>query len=213
MILLIWTQFARYVGIFFEEDTAWSFWIFNFKILAFNYATHLPFYICRLSVWVLLYYTITKDKRVESFLFFWGATGIAGVIYPNSSDIFNIYNLTETFFVDHFLLAVTPFFLLAIQGYRPSKKDALIITGVMITILTLFIPINSIMATSLTKLYSTETIVDYFYLNDQSIVRVLFGKVPKIVFISIHSLTAYLFFNIYYFIGNRYLKYVNKDKI
>ena len=103
LILLIWTQFARYAGIFFEEDTTWSFLIFNFKIKTFSYASHLPFYICRLSVLVLLYYLITKDKRVESFLFYWGATGLAGVIYPNGA-IVNIFNLTETFFVDHFLL-------------------------------------------------------------------------------------------------------------
>ena len=73
MVLLIWTQISRYIGIFFTEDQEWSFLIFNFKILSFGWGHTLPFYICRISVLVLLYYTITKDKRVEPFLFYWGA--------------------------------------------------------------------------------------------------------------------------------------------
>ena len=198
LILLIWTQFARYAGIFFEEDTTWSFLIFNFKIKTFSYASHLPFYICRLSVLVLLYYLITKDKRVESFLFYWGATGLAGVIYPNGA-IVNIFNLTETFFVDHFLLAITPFFLVVYQGYRPSSKDVFIITGLMFAILTLFIPINNVLSTALTNLTGSEVAVDYFYVKDQSIVNELFGDLPSIIFVFIHTVTAYAFFNIYYF--------------
>lgn len=200
MILLIWTQFARYAGVFFEEDTSWTFWIFNFKIQAFNWGTHLPFYVCRLSVVVLLYYTITKDKRVESFLFFWGATGLAGVLYPNSIDIYNIYILTETFFLDHFLLAVTPFFLVVYQGYKPSVSDAAKIAMVMFVILSIFIPLNGLIAEWINVEYYK---VDYFYVNDQSIVGVIsesvFGKkLPSIVFVLIHSLAAYGFFYIYY---------------
>jgi uncharacterized membrane protein YwaF len=200
MVLLIWTQFARYAGVFFEEDTTWSFLIFNFKVKAFSWGTHLPFYVCRLSVVVLLYYTITKDKKVEPFLFFWGATGLAGVLYPNSNDIYNIYNLTETFFIDHFLLAVTPFFLVVYQGYRPSLKDAVKISLVMFAILTIFIPLNNII-TDIINIDGYQ--VDYFYVIDQSIVGVLseqlFGKkLPSIVFVLIHSITALGFFSIYY---------------
>ena len=194
MILLVWTQFARYVGVFFESNVEWSIWIFNFRIVAFNWATHLPFYICRLSVVVLLYYVITKDKRVESFLFYWGATGIAGILYPNG-DIQNIFKLTETFYVDHFFLGLTPFFLVVYQGYRPSKKNLLITTGVMFVILTSFIPINAFI-TSLPGIGKA----DYFYLEDQSIVKVLFGELPKMVFIMIHTFVAFCFFSIYYFL-------------
>lgn len=200
MVLLVWTQFARYAGVFFEEDTTWSFLIFNFKVKAFSWGTHLPFYICRLSVVVLLYYTITKDKRVESFLFFWGATGIAGVLYPNSIDIYEIYILTETFFIDHFLLAITPFFLVVYQGYKPSKKDAVKIAIVMFVILSLFIPLNNL----ITDWINTDgVVVDYFYLINQSIVGVISeqlfgGKLPRIVFVLIHSIAALGFFSVYY---------------
>jgi uncharacterized membrane protein YwaF len=204
MILLIWTQIARYIGVFFDTDTEWSFLVFNFRIVAFNLATHLPFYVCRLSVVVLLYYVITKDKRVESFLFYWGATGIAGILYPNG-DIQNIFNLTETFYIDHFFLGLTPFFLVVYQGYRPSKKNLFIITGVMFIILTAFIPINAYM----NSLPGIEN-VDYFYITEQSIVRVLFGEVPKMVFVTIHTVAALCFFSIYFFLF-RNAKHENKN--
>ena len=184
-ILLIWTQIGRYMGIFFEETYEASFWIFNFKIDGFSVTTHLPFYMCRLSVVVLLYYTITKDKRVEFFLFFWGALGLAGVIYPNG-EVYNIVNLKETFFIDHFLLAITPFFLVVYQKYVPTFKDLLKVTALMALILYLFIPLNQLIGS------------DYFYLKDQSIFGILFPGLPSFVFATAHYIAAFGFFSIYY---------------
>ena len=171
-ILLIWTQLARYLGVFFKEG--------------FIFTEHLPFYMCRLSVLVLLYYTLTGNKKVESFLFYWGATGLAGVIYPNGP-IENIANLTETFYIDHFMLAIMPFFLVVYQGYRPSKKDLFFITGVMAVLLYAFIPINDLIG------------ADYFYLDNQSIIGVMIPGLPSFVFATIHYLVALGFFSIYYF--------------
>lgn len=185
-ILLIWTQIARYIGIAFGGDeVTWKVLFLNFKIDAFSIRSNLPFYMCRLSVLVLLYYTITKDKRVEPFLFFWGATGLAGILYPNG-EVFNIVNLKETFFIDHFFLAVTPFFLVVYQGYKPKFVDVLKITGLMAIILYVFIPLNPIVN------------ADYFYLADQSIFGDLFPGVSSFVFATVHALLAGCFFSIYY---------------
>ncbi len=86
MVLLIWSQLARY----------------GFSIIrdGFNPEIYFPFFICRISSLVLTYYFITKDRKVESFLFYWGILGVAGVLYPNGP-ISNIANLTETFYIDH----------------------------------------------------------------------------------------------------------------
>jgi uncharacterized membrane protein YwaF len=184
-ILLAWTQFARYAGIFFDNGAEWSIWIFNFKIHAFNLRSHLPFYMCRISVVVLLYYVITKDKRVESFLFYWGALGLAGVLYPNG-EFTNSVNLTETFYIDHILLTVTPFFLIVYQKYVPTFKDVIIISSLMFVILVSFIFFNQLLDT------------DYFYLEDQSIFAVLFGQQPKVLFAFVHSIVAMGFFSAYY---------------
>ena len=193
-VLLIWTQIARYIGVVFGGETIeWSIWFFNFRIDGFSMGSYLPFYMCRLSVLVLLYYTLTKDKRVEPFLFFWGATGLAGVIYPNG-EIMNIMNLKETFFIDHFFLAVTPFFLIVHQGYRPTFKGVLQITGLMALVLYIFIPINRLIGS------------DYFYLADQSIFGILFPGQSSFVFATVHALVAGLFFSVYYmyFKGKEY---------
>ena len=140
---------------------------------------------CRISVVVLLYYLITKDKKVESFLFYWGALGLAGVLYPNG-DFTNSVNLTETFYIDHIILTVTPFFLVLYQKYVPTFKDAIIISVLMFAILVSFIFLNQVLET------------DYFYLEDQSIFAVIFGKQPKVVFALVHSFVALGFFSAYY---------------
>jgi len=185
-ILLIWTQIARYIGILFDgKEVTWSVFFLNFRIDAYSIRSYLPFYMCRLSVLVLLYYALTKDKRVEPFLFFWGATGLAGIIYPNG-EVYNIVNLKETFFIDHFFLTITPFFLVVYQGYRPSFKDVLTITGLMALILYIFIPLNPLLD------------ADYFYLADQSIFGDLFPGVSSYVFATVHALAAGVFFSVYY---------------
>jgi len=192
IVLLSYTQLVRYVIVVIRDG--------------FILPKHLPFYVCRLSVVVLLYYVITRDKRVESFLFYWGATGLAGIIYPNG-DIANIANLTETFYIDHFLLGLTPYFLLVYQGYRPSKENLFKISGFMLFLLLLFIPINNMLET----INTFEDPVDYFYLKDMSIFGVLFPNLPtsifgitfkdlpSILFAFVHAFAAFLFFSVYYF--------------
>lgn len=170
-ILLTWTQIARYIVVYVNGD--------------FDMKNNLPFYVCRISGLVLLYYVFTKDKRTHSFLFYWGALGLAGVLYPNGA-ISNIANLTETFFIDHYFLTVIPFYLVAQDGYKPIKKDMFIITGLMMFILAIFVPINYLID------------ADYFYLTRQSIFGEIFNNAPVWMFILVHTSAALVFFNIYY---------------
>jgi uncharacterized membrane protein YwaF len=182
-VLLVWSQLVRYGYVLIRDG--------------FVLADYPPFFICRISSLVLLYYVITTDKRVESFLFYWGATGLAGIIYPNGP-IDNIANLTETFYIDHFLLGVTPFFLVVYQGFQPNRKNLIQITALMLIVLLLFIPINNLLDT------------DFFYTKDQSIFGVLFPNLPtsifgistpnfpSVLFSITHTVVAFGFFSIYY---------------
>lgn len=167
-LLLLWTQYVRYVDLLFNGGE-------------FNMAAHLPFYMCRVSAVVLLYYTITGDKKVETFLFYWGSLGLAGILYPNGP-ISNIANLTEVFYIDHTLLTLIPVFLVVVQGYRPNLKGLFIIVGIMAAMLTLFIPINDMLNS------------DYFYLANQSIFGELFPNGGVAAFIITHCVAAGLFF-------------------
>ncbi|MEC9485669.1 MAG: hypothetical protein UMR38_07305 [Candidatus Izemoplasma sp.] len=178
-LLLIYTQLTRY----------------GFAIIrdGFILGESLPFYVCRISSVILLYYVLTKDRHVMPFLFFWGATGVAGIIYPNGP-INNIANLTETFFIDHYLLAITPFYLVLYEDYVPTVKDAYRITFLMAITLYLFIPINALLKT------------DYFYLTRQSIFGELFPSTPSIIFATIHYIIAFGFFYLYYLLYDKSLK-------
>lgn len=180
-VLLIWTQYVRYIDLIFFRD--------------FIPGADLPFYICRLSAVVLLYYVFTLDKRVEGFLFYWGALGLAGIVYPNGP-ISNISNLTETFYIDHFLLTLSPFFVVVIQGYRPSIKGLISIVGIMAIILLVFIPINEAWNS------------DYFYLANQSIFGEVFPNQGSVMFIIAHCLAATIFFYGYYSMLKNYDKKV-----
>ena len=112
---------------------------------------------------------------------------LASTIFLSPNGPFsNIATLTETFYVDHFLLAVSPFFVVSIQGYKPKFVDSIKIALLMFALLLVFIPINNWMNT------------DYFYLKDQSIFAVVFGVQPSWVFALVHSLVAFGFFNLYY---------------
>ncbi|MBU1019849.1 MAG: YwaF family protein [Firmicutes bacterium] len=175
-LLLIWSQGMRYIGVAIRDG--------------FDVTEDLPFYICRFSGFVLMLYALTGNKKLESFLFYWGATGLAGILYPNGA-MSNIANLTETFYIDHFLLTVTPFYLVVYRGYRPSFKDVVYITGFMSVLLLAFIPINSVLHS------------DYFYLTRQSIVGEIFPGLPVIVFVLIHCTTAFIFFSIYYLLFSK----------
>lgn len=170
-ILVTWTQIARYIIVGIQGD--------------FDITDGLPFFMCRISVVVLMYYTYTRDKKVHSFLFYWGALGIAGVLYPNGP-INDMYLLKETFFIDHYLLAVTPFYLVAHENYKPSKKDMYFIVLLMLVMLFAFIPINDALGS------------DYFYINDQSIFKFVIPNAPGWLYIIVHTLTALGFFSIYY---------------
>jgi uncharacterized membrane protein YwaF len=185
-ILLTWTQVARYMGLLFEEEIVFEIGVFHFRILESNLTTMLPFYMCRISAFVLMIYAYSKSKYLHSFLFYWGALGIAGVIYPNGP-ISNIGNLTETFYIDHILLTIVPFYLVVYEDYHPSLKDMLLIGTLMFFILLAFIPINHWIG------------ADYFYLQDQSIFAILFGHQSSILFAAVHTIMAMGFFSIYYF--------------
>ncbi len=171
-LLLLWTQYVRYFDILFFRSE-------------FNIAANLPFFICRVSAVVLLYYAITQDKRLEGFLFYWGALGLAGIIYPNGP-ISNIANVTETFYIDHFLLTLSPFFVIVYKGYKPTLKGLFSIVGVMMVMLFIFVPLNALWGS------------DYFYLANQSIFGELFPDSSVVAFIIAHCIAAGIFFYGYY---------------
>ncbi|MFH5881691.1 TMEM164 family acyltransferase [Liberiplasma polymorphum] len=176
-IILIYTQFTRY--------------IYPLIMGTFTTQESLPFFICRISALALLYYMFYPNKRLHPLLFFWGSTGIFAVFFPNGN-IENIALLNETFFIDHYILAGTPFFLIRIQGYKPTYKQVNYATVAFGIVLVGFIPFNNYLQ------------ADYFYLTNQAVLHVLLPGLTSFWFAIIHTIAVYIVFNAYYFMTLKY---------
>ncbi|MFP4286092.1 MAG: hypothetical protein ACLFRI_00200 [Candidatus Izemoplasmataceae bacterium] len=185
-ILLVYSQIARY--------------FLTFLVGRFTIEEGLPFFVCRISSLFLTFYMFKPKDRFKPLLYFWGATGILGVFVPNGS-ISNIALLTETFFIDHYLLAVTPFYLLHINQYKPKLNDALITTMVFALVLFIFVPLNTLLN------------ADYFYLKDQSVLQYILPGLSQPMFIIIHTIGMFLFFMIYYSIASYYHHTIMKKRL
>ncbi len=175
-ILLIYTQTMRY--------------LYPIFIGTFTWQESLPFYVCRITSPVLLYYAITRDKRVEGFLYFLGGTGIWGVFIPNGP-IANIGELTEYFFIDHLLLGLTSFYLIKVERYAPSYNTLVMFTFMFGVTLFLFMPLNLYLGT------------EYFHKRDLDIARTIFPGVSYITFGILLTIALFIFFNIYYFMAKK----------
>lgn len=185
-ILLVYSQIARY--------------FLTFLVGRFTLEEGLPFFVCRISSLFLTFYMFKPVDKVRPLLFFWGATGILGVLVPNGS-ISNIAMLTETFFIDHYLLAVTPFYLLHINHYKPKFNDALVTTIIFALLLFSFIPLNNLLN------------ADYFYLKDQSVLQYILPGLSQPMFVVIHTIGMFLFFMIYYQIAQAYHNTLMKKRL
>jgi len=104
-IILAYTQVVRYIVPLFEGDLK------------------LPLYVSRLSALLLFFYTLSRKERLHTWLYFWCSTGFLAVLIP-AGPIGALGRHDETYFIDHYFIALVPFFLLAAKDYRPSAKKA-----------------------------------------------------------------------------------------
>ncbi len=182
LALLLYTHAIRYVHPFLTGT--------------FSYQEHLPFHICRISGFILIYALITKDPRMKPLLFYMVGTGIYGIFVPNGG-IRNIAALTEYFFIDHLVFAMVPFYLVAVKGYRPSYKETWRIPLFTLMVMLMFIPVNAALNS------------EYFHARDIVIAQTLIPDITMPMFIVLFNLAMTLNFNLY-FIGARRL---NEKKV
>ena len=176
-VLLIYTQILRYV--------------IPLATGSFDVAEHLPFHICRISALLLLFALLFKIEKLHPILFYLAGTGIWGVLIPNGA-IAEIVELTEIFFIDHFILALTPFYLLVVKKYRPEYHFTYYITFFVMFAMALFLQLN--------RLFDFE----YFHFRDIIIARTFLPALSVELFIVLFNLAMFVFFNILYYVGTRY---------
>lgn len=176
-VLLAYTQSQRYIL------PLWT--------GTFSFEESLPFFTCRITTPILLYYTLTEERRCEPLLFYLGGTGIMGVFIP-AGPIDNIPELTEYYFIDHYLLGLTPFYLVAVKGFSPSYRQAVVVTLVFALAMLAFLPLNRVLDT------------DYFHWRDMQLARKIIPGITPLWFTFLLTLALFSFFNLYYLMAKKY---------
>ena len=150
----------------------------------FSFKEDLPFYVCRVSSLIFFLYLTTRHPRLHNALYFIAATSIIGVLVP-SGPLENIPTLHETYFIDHYILSVLPFFLLVTRDFRPDVRKAFIYALLFLAVFIVAIPLN--------RLYGT----DYFHLESQNIATDIIPGMHPLVFAFAFAAAMALFFALY----------------
>lgn len=177
LALLIYSHFIRYIH--------------PMLIGTFSYQEHLPFHICRLSGFLLIYTLLFRKTVLIPYVFYLVGTGIWGVFIPNGG-IENIPNLNEYFFIDHIIFALTPFYLMSVRQYRPSYKPTYQIPLVIFFIMILFWPINQWLDAG------------YFHYRDIFIAQRIIPGITPWLFVVLFNVAIFIFLNIYYLLAYIY---------
>lgn len=112
--LLLYSQYRRYGARLFTP-------VFSFTI------ENLPIHFCRFSALMTLVYLISGNKYLKGFVFFQAGLGIFSVLLPGG--FFPTMTLewrSYTYMVDHFILAIMPFFLIFVEDYRVNRRDLIV---------------------------------------------------------------------------------------
>jgi uncharacterized membrane protein YwaF len=112
--LLLYSQYRRYGARLFTP-------VISFTI------ENLPIHFCRFSALMTLVYLISGNKILKGFVYFQAGLGVFSVLLPGG--YFPTMTLewrSFTYMVDHFILAIMPFFLIFIQDYRVNRRDLIV---------------------------------------------------------------------------------------
>lgn len=161
-----------------------------------NYTWFIPLHLCNISMYLLLYYLVKKPKKLQQFLFLYSFFTIGALIYPSVD--YDLSNpLLLTFFHDHIILFLVPFYLVIMEGYKPSYKN-IKIPFITITIIVIISwPLNYLLNEN------------FFYLTEKPLIN-LFLEVSDITFITLYCSVLYLGFSLITFIGKTVYKRHNK---
>jgi|GEM_PF-1275532 len=182
-LLLGHTQYQRYLRPLLDGDFALD--------------QHLPLFICRVAALLLLVYLIFglaggRMKVLRGPIYFFGATALFAVLIP-AGPVSGFTELSRTYIIDHYLLAVFPFFLLGVEDYEPNEKAPLYYATGFAAVLALFLIVDTVVGFGY-----------YFFIHESNVLIAHVPGINKITFIPLHALGIYLFFKIMYNVAHRY---------
>ena len=172
--VLVLTQIQRYVlNILAMETIDWFKWI--------------PYEICRLGALLSLAFCLTKYKKLIPFVFVFSMFGFTAVLAPDG-DLFELsYGqfIRPKFTYDHLILTVMPFYLIAVEGFKPTFKNLRYALGAFIVLLVGAMIFNPIVE------------MDWFYFSSQPVSSDIFGQLADLPFLGVFLATLALLTSIY----------------
>lgn len=183
--LLLYSQFRRYGARLFTPS-------FHYTI------ENIPLHFCRMSALMTALYLITKNKIVKGFVYFQAGLGVFSVLIPGGYFFIMTQDWRSyTYMVDHFVLAIMPFFLVFIEDYKVNKRDltiSLIYSNVMpIVVLPLALHTN----------YNAYYVLDGVFAKD-----IVGDNQFLIIVLMLFGLTLYNF--LMYYVGQKLEKWSQK---
>lgn len=107
-----------------------------------QYYNYLPFQVCYFTMFIYMYYYVSKNRRVLPFLHIFGFLGIGALIAPGHSFDFSSV-VSYIFMVDHIILAVLPFYIIIAHRYYPRYSTLKILPYTFIPLFTISIPLST----------------------------------------------------------------------
>lgn len=173
--LLFYSQYRRYGARLFTPA-------FEFTIES------LPIHFCRFSAVMTLVYLITKNKIIKGFVYFQSGLGILSVVVPGGFFFIMTQDWRSfTYMVDHFMLAIMPFFLVFIDDYKVNRRD-LIISLVYSVVVPL-----AVLPLALATNYNAYYVLDGVFLRD------VVGDNQTLIMVYLLALLVLYNFLMYYF--------------
>ncbi len=156
----------------------------------------MPFYLSRLASIFVLVFLIKPSPKLYGFVFFYASTSLFPVFAPAGPiETIRIHN--ESFFIDHYVVTLLPYYLLSVKSYKPSFKDgvfALIPLGLLILA---FVPINELMNWG------------YFFMNRHNVLLNVFPNMSWTVFAVLFITGIGIWYSFFGFICLTYLSKKN----
>ena len=101
------------------NDVGWHSW--NIATGAWSLQVHIPFHLCGVAIWSIIYMLLSRDFRLFPYIYFIGLAGSAqGVITPPAGEYgLPHYRAFQTL-ISHGMIVVSIVYIAKVEGIRPT---------------------------------------------------------------------------------------------
>lgn len=102
---------------------------------------YIPFQVCYFTMFIYMYYYVSRNRKVLPFIHIFGFLGIGALIAPGHSFDFGSI-VSYIFMIDHIILAVLPFYIIIAHKYNPEYSKLKLLPYTFIPLFVISIPLS-----------------------------------------------------------------------